>query len=184
VSEPGLADKVVLLDEALAGAAIPHAFGGALALAYYGEPRTTVDIDVNLFVAPAAFGEVSAVLAGVGVGRFPDTETVLQEGQGRCFWGRNPVDLFFAYGPVHDAMRRDTRSVPFGEHRIPILSVEHLVVAKAVFNRAQDWIDLEQVLAANPRLDTGEVEHWLAHIVGEDDARYRRVRETVARLLG
>jgi len=44
---PSLPEKVVAIDSALTG--LPHAFGGALALAYYAEPRATVDIDVNVF---------------------------------------------------------------------------------------------------------------------------------------
>jgi hypothetical protein len=184
VSEPGLAEKVVLLDEALTDASISHAFGGALALAYYGEPRTTVDIDVNVFVSSDRFDEVREVLARVGVDRFPDAETIRRDGQGRAFWGSNPVDLFFAYDAVHDAMRRDARRVAFGERAIPILSVEHLVISKVVFDRPKDWIDLEQVLAANPSLDVEEVNRWLEHIVGLADERYGRFQSLVKRFLG
>src|SRR5659263_502227 len=43
MTEPSLPDKVVALDRALDDASIDHAFGGALALAYYAEPRSTVD---------------------------------------------------------------------------------------------------------------------------------------------
>lgn len=182
--EPGLADKVALVDQALEDAHLPHAFGGALALAYYGEPRTTVDIDVNVFVSPERFDEVREVLAQAGVDRFPDAETIDREGQGRAFWGSNPVDLFFAYDAVHGAMRRDARTVPFGDRDIPILSVEHLVLSKVVFDRPKDWIDLEQVLAANPGLDVGEIERWLGPLVGIADARYARFETLVHDLLG
>jgi|SRR3954468_3100122 len=48
---PPLADKVSSVGVALSEARIPHAFGGALAVAYYGEPRATGDIDVNIFIA-------------------------------------------------------------------------------------------------------------------------------------
>jgi hypothetical protein len=46
-----LPEKVVAIDRALDD--VPHAFGGALALAYYAEPRATVDIDLNVFVPVA-----------------------------------------------------------------------------------------------------------------------------------
>ena len=42
----------------------PHAFGGALALAYYAEPAATIDIDLNVFVAVDRFDDVAAPLAG------------------------------------------------------------------------------------------------------------------------
>lgn len=49
MAELALADKVVAVHRALDGAAVPHAFGGALALAYYGEPGVTVHVDLYLF---------------------------------------------------------------------------------------------------------------------------------------
>ena len=59
-----LAQRIVALDRALA--AIPHAFGGALALAYYAEPRTTIDIDLNLFVPVDRYPDVAAPLVALG----------------------------------------------------------------------------------------------------------------------
>ena len=54
-----LVRKIVRLDELLTQARIPHAFGGAFALAYHTrEPRGTIDIDVNIdtfFNAEAPF---------------------------------------------------------------------------------------------------------------------------------
>jgi hypothetical protein len=47
-----LVEKILRLDDRLAAEHVPHAFGGALALAYYTEdPRGTDDIDLNVFVA-------------------------------------------------------------------------------------------------------------------------------------
>ena len=169
---------------ALDAAGIPHAFGGALALAYYAEPRVTVDIDVNVFVDPARFGEVAGVLSALGLDTSADERAVLRDGQARLWWGRNPVDLFFSCDPVHDAMRRAVRTVPFGDHRIPILAPEHLLVAKAVFNRAKDWLDIEQMLLAVRDLDTAEVRRWLDHLAGHDDPRALRVLEMVRELRG
>ena len=56
-----LADRLVAIHEALDAGGVPHAFGGALALAWRtARPRATIDIDVNLFVkkvdAAAALG--------------------------------------------------------------------------------------------------------------------------------
>lgn len=184
MAEPSLADKVVAIDRALEGAGVAHAFGGALALAYYAEPRATVDIDVNVFVSPDRYPEVLALLEPLGVGRAPDPDQVLRDGQGRLWWGRNPLDLFFAYEPVHEAMRRAARRVPFGDARIPILAPEHLLVAKVVFDRAKDWLDIEQVLIAAPALNLGEVNRWLDHLAGPEDPRTARFRRLATDLLG
>ena len=47
----GLPAKIVALHRALERAQLPHAFGGALALAWCTQrARGTIDIDVNVFV--------------------------------------------------------------------------------------------------------------------------------------
>lgn len=174
MTELSLPDKVVAIHERLGRAAVAHAFGGALALAYYAEPRATIDIDLNVFVAPARAARVWDALAPLGVETPVDHRAVERDGQVRITWGRTPLDLFFAYDPLHDAMRRATRTVPFGDERIVVLGPEHLVVCKAVFDRPKDWLDIEQVLVCVDDLDCGEIERWLERIVGAGDARLER----------
>ena len=67
--------------------------------------------------------------------------------------------------------------VPFATTTIPILGPEHLMVAKVAFNRAKDWIDIEQMLVAVPLLALGEVHGWLDRLVGPNDQRMRHLRE-------
>lgn len=50
VATSSLQAKIEAVHRSLEQAGIPHAFGGAFALAYYGAPRETKDIDVNVFV--------------------------------------------------------------------------------------------------------------------------------------
>jgi hypothetical protein len=171
MSEPSLPEKIVAIHEQLARAKRPHAFGGALALAYYAEPRATIDVDLNLFVAPSSYPDVERELATIGVGDGVKPEIVERDGQCRLRWGNTPIDLFFAYDALHDAMRKAIRSEPFGQKRIPILAPEHLLVCKAIFNRPKDWLDIEQMLVCVDDLDTDEVRTWLDRIVGADDPR-------------
>ena len=184
MTEPSLPDKVVAVHRALDGAGVAHAFGGALALAYYAEPRATVDIDVNVFVDPGRYPEVLSALEPLGVVGAADPAAVVRDGQVRLRWGRTPLDLFFAYDAVHEAMRRAARNVPFGDIRIPILAPEHLLVAKVVFNRAKDWLDIEKILTLVPALQRGEIHRWLDHLVGPDDPRAARFRQLEDELLG
>lgn len=184
MSEPGLAAKLLAVDAAFAAAGLPHAFGGAIALAYYAEPRATVDLDCNVFVGVDARHQVVAVLAPIGVDPPADDAALVRDGQVRLWWGRTPVDLFFSYDPFHDAMARSTRPVPFADRTIAILGPEHLVVCKAVFDRRKDWLDIEQVLVTVPAFDVGEVRRWLPHIVGTDDPRAARFEQLAADLLG
>jgi hypothetical protein len=158
----------------------PHAFGGALALAYYAEPRATIDIDLNVFLAPADYGRVADVLAQLGVSGGPHASLVERDGQCRLWWGDTPVDLFFAYDALHEAMRGAIRTQPFAEATIPILSPEHLLVCKAIFNRPKDWLDIEQIAVTVDDLDTAEILAWLQRILGADDPRTQRVVDTLA----
>jgi hypothetical protein len=180
MSEPSLPDKVLAIHCALAGARIGHAFGGALALAYYAEPRATIDIDLNVFVEPAEHPAVHAALAPLGIGDEVDAAALARDGQCRWWWGRTPVDLFFAYDELHAAMRREARTAPFGDAAITVLAPEHLTVCKAVFDRPKDWLDIEQILVCEVDLDIAEIERWLTRIAGPDDRRTRRFAELAA----
>jgi hypothetical protein len=180
MSEPNLPEKIVAIHEQLTQAKIPHAFGGALALAYYAEPRATIDIDLNLFAAPSSYPDIERELAKIGVGDGVDPQVVERDGQCRLRWGNTPIDLFFAYDALHDAMRRASRRESFGETKIPVLAPEHLLVCKAIFNRPKDWLDIEQMLVCVEDLDLTEVRNWLDRIVGADDPRKERLDQVAA----
>jgi hypothetical protein len=184
VPDLALAEKVVLLAQVLEKAGIPHAFGGALAFAYYGEPRATVDIDLNLFVGSDAYARTIKVLEPIGVAPSRDPAAVARDGQVRLWWGRTPVDLFFSYDPLHDAMRDGVKNVPFSSTTIPILAPEHLLVAKVAFDRAKDWIDIAQMLVAVPALDLDDVHRWMDRLMGAGDPRQLHLRQLEVELLG
>lgn len=175
--QPSLPEKVIVIHESLADAKVPYALGGALALAYYADPRATIDIDVNVFVPAKRWREVVNALTGIGVSaKHLDPAALERDGQCRLWWGDNAVDLFFAYDPIHEEMRRQSRRVPFGGATVSILSPEHLAVCKAMFDRRKDWIDIEQMLIACDDIDLSEIEKWLVRMVGDSDRRVERLR--------
>ena len=108
-----LAERILVLHRALAAAEVPHAFGGAIALAYWTlDPRGTGDIDINVFV-PAQ--ECAAVLRELpaGIAQPPAThDAIVHDGQVRLWWDETPVDLFFDYAPVHADAARHHQTVP------------------------------------------------------------------------
>ncbi len=180
--EPPLPDKVIAIHEALRGSKVPHAIGGALALAYYATPRATIDIDVNVFVPAKVWRDVIDALGPLGVMTEDlDSAALERDGQCRLWWGDNPIDLFFAYDPIHAEMRKEARRVPFGGVTIPILAPEHLAVCKAMFDRRKDWLDIEQMLIADEELDVDVVEGWLERMVGKQDPRMQPLAELKAR---
>lgn len=176
--EPPLPDKVIAIHEALEEAKVPHALGGALALAYYAAPRATIDIDLNVFVPAERWHDVIDALEPLGISTAALDSTALErDGQCRLWWGDNAVDLFFAYDPIHEEMRKETRRMPFGATTVPILAPEHLAVCKAMFDRRKDWLDIEQMLIAADDLDLDAVERWLERMVGKEDPRLKRLAE-------
>jgi hypothetical protein len=166
-----LVEKIVAISDALTEAQIPHAFGGALALAFYTEdPRGTRDIDVNAFV-PAARAEPVLAALPSGVRVPADTATrIAAEGQVRLWWDDTPVDLFLDYAPLHAQAARSTRSVPFAGRQLQILGPVELVLFKALFDRPKDWVDIAAVVeagAADPR----KIRRTLIALVGAEDPR-------------
>ncbi len=176
--QPSLPEKVIVIHEALTDAKIPRALGGALALAYYADPRATIDIDINVFIAAGRWREAIDALTALGVDAGGmDVSALERDGQCRLWWGDNAVDLFFAYDPIHAEMRKEARRVPFGGITVSILSPEHLAVCKAMFDRRKDWLDIEQMLIATDDLDVAAIESWLERMVGDGDARLQHLRD-------
>jgi hypothetical protein len=176
--------KVLGTHRALDGAPLAHAFGGAIALAYYAVPRATVDIDINVFVPESAARTVLGLLTALGIDIGDAAQQVARAGQCRVMWENTPVDLFFANLPLHEAMERALRRVPFAGETIPILAPEHLLVCKALFDRQKDWLDIADMLVTVGDLRVDEVTRWLDEIAGPDDSRTMRVRTMLAEFLG
>jgi hypothetical protein len=184
--EPPLDIKVVRVARALDDADLPFAFGGALALAYYAEPRATIDLDVNVFVAPAAIARVTDALLSVGVAAgAADLRAARRVGAVRLWWDTTPIDVFLAYDAFHFSAAKRVRVVPFGPDAIRILAAEDLLVCKVIFDRRKDWIDVEQMLLLNAgSLDVADVRRWIAAIVGEHDRRRVHFDGLVGEVLG
>jgi len=172
-----LTQKLLAVHAALDRAGVPHAFGGAIALAYWTlDPRGTGDIDLNLFV-PATDPRVALDALPQRVERPAGTEEqVRREGQARLWWDGTPLDLFFDYVPLHTAAARRVRSVPFAGAEIPVLGPVDLAVFKAMFDRTRDWADIEAMLAAHT-LDADAVREALGEMLEPGDPRFARLGE-------
>ena len=168
-----LVEKVVAIHEALTDAKLPHAFGGALALAWcVGTPRATLDVDVNVFIADA---DADRLIGGLprGVGLAPDDiAALIRDGQARLWWQETPVDVFLNSTPLHEPAARRARWEVFGRTRMPFLSCLDTAIFKAFFNRTKDWADLEEMAKAG-RLDVQAVRKTLIGALGETDERLR-----------
>ena len=175
-----LPERLVALHRALARRRVPHAFGGAIALAYWTlNPRGTSDIDVNIFVPSTDCDRaLRALPAGIDQPQCT-ADTIASDGQVRLWWDETPVDLFFDYVPVHADAARHRRIVPFAGTRIPVLGPVELAVFKVMFDRTRDWADIEEMLAAGT-LDLDAVREGLRTLL-DDDGRLARLDEAERR---
>lgn len=170
-----LVDKLFAVHDALKAKSLPHAFGGAIALAYcVEEPRGTRDLDVNIFCDAADAKKVlEALPAGVRVDA-ADVERVERDGQTRLFWDGVPIDVFLNNLPLHDEVASAIVWVPLEGRDAPVLDCASLVVFKSFFDRTKDWGDIEAVAMAAPE-DVESAARTLADLVGEDDESYKRL---------
>lgn len=163
-----LAKRLLEVHVALDGAGLPHAFGGAIALAYCTEePRGTRDLDVNVFVDPREARAVLAALPADVLVSERDVERALAEGQVRVWWGETPIDLFLDVHSFHGEARAGVREVAFEGETIPVLDGTALTIFKALFDRTKDWADIEEIIAAGA-LDLPRASDWLKRIQGAD----------------
>ena len=176
-----LTPKIVSLHEMLDSAGVLHQFGGAIALAWYRNPRATIDIDVNLTLPPAAAGPVLGLLHGLDVRVTPqDRAAIAHDGQARLDWDGSYLDVFFATMELHFEMAEQARSVHFGPVDIPILAPEHLIVCKAIFDRPKDWLDITEILRWGTEVKRDRTLYWVGEILGPDSEEYLRLNELFA----
>jgi hypothetical protein len=171
----GLPARIVAVHDLLAAAQLPHAFGGALALAWCTQrARGTIDIDVNVFVPADRAGDVLEALASVITPSEEQHQQLLTDGQSRLWWEATPVDVFLDTTPFHAAVGERIRWEPFGDVELPFLACRDLAVFKAFFDRPRDWADLEEMSAAGT-LDIDVVVGVLVRYLGADDLRVARL---------
>lgn len=174
--EPTFVEKVELLHRALADGAVRHAFGGALALAYYThDPRATADVDLNISLTADRAAAVFSLLPPFVTWTDDDVARTAADEQIRLWWGRTPIDLFFRASVFHDGVAERTRWHPFASTSLPFLAADDLAVFKALFDRPKDWLDIAEMQAAGS-IDPIAVADTVRSLVG-DDQRVDRLIE-------
>ena len=164
----GLADKIVQLHRALDAAELPHAFGGALALAFCTqEPRGTKDIDLNVFIDVERLDELDEALPTAMQITTADRSAFARDGQTRLWWGPTPVDVFLSNTPFHDHVEASLRRVPFVDvDELPILACDDLAVFKAFFGRAKDAVDVSEMIRAGA-IDLAHLRRTVEALLGD-----------------
>ncbi|MFI4992660.1 MAG: hypothetical protein ACHQCH_03450 [Solirubrobacterales bacterium] len=178
----GLAGRIVAVHELLDSMHVTHQFGGAVALAWYRNPRATTDVDLNVTVSPEDADPVLGALTHLGVTvSEADRITIAGDGQARLDWDGSYLDIFFATLDFHRQMAERSRQVSFGPVQIPILSPEHLIVCKVVFGRPKDWLDVEEMIAWGTAIDEAETLRWVKEILGGASEQHTRLAALLQR---
>lgn len=171
-----LVEKIVAVHRSLDAAGVAHAFGGALALAWCTQrARGTIDIDVNVFLAPGQAAEALAALPQGVQATDADRRLLERDGQARLWWDNTPVDVFLNTTGYHEQVATRCRREWFSGEELPFLACADLAVFKAFFNRSKDWVDLEEMRDA-ATLDIERVAAVLAEYLGAEDERITRLR--------
>ncbi len=185
------AAQIALLASRLAEKDLAHAFGGSIALAYYGALERMSSIALHAFVRHE---ERSQVLRCAGEAA-PGIHTVARAlhlpgvDRVRIAWDGSFLELLFGRSPIHDAAASRARPVAFGRDRIRVLSAEDVVAyevaALAVEADAASWGAVEQVLFDRAEtFDVDYVREGLARLLPRADPRLRGFDERAAGLLG
>jgi hypothetical protein len=168
-------EAIVELHDSLDSAGVHHAFGGAFALLWCtGEPRTTVDIDLNIFAPPADTRRVLDALPEEIATSDDEAAQLMATGQCRLMFDGIPVDIFLDTTPFHDDLRLHIREHQLADRLLPFLGCNDLAVFKAFFNRRKDWADIEEMVRAG-RLDFAYVTGILNQYLGPEDERIRQL---------
>jgi hypothetical protein len=168
-------DAIVELHDGLDAAGIRHAFGGAFALLWCtGEPRTTIDIDLNIFAPPTETQRVLDALPKGIVALESDVSALRSDGQCRLMFSGIPVDIFLDTSRFHDDLHLHVAEHQLVDRRLPFLGCNDLAVFKAFFNRRKDWADIEEMLRTG-HIDVPYITGVLTDYLGPDDERVRQL---------
>ena len=160
-----LIDSVIAFQDFLKKEGIPVASIGGIAVAVWGEPRLTRDIDMKVLVSRENRGSLLTLLRAF---------TPLQEDSDESFRRLGLAFFRDSSGVRIDVMLADTifdetairraRDIDFTPGKnIRVCTAEDLIVYKMLSTRAKDRGDVESVIQKQgDALDGAYIENWLA----------------------
>jgi len=173
-------------------AGMKTAIGGAIAFGFWGPPRGTKDVDLNVFVGESRFEELLATLERGGCAPKLDREDWtpedrlellrrLTEGDVAVVYKDHMrVDVFVPSIDFYSEAERTLKEVPLRGRRVLVLSAESITIFKLLFFRDKDLVDVRRLVALQgPALDRAYVRDQLVSMVGPDDERIAAWDEVV-----
>lgn len=149
-----------------------------MAYGYWGPPRGTLDVDLDVFEGTDRLDVVfgALVAAGVIVDEAEARRTVDERGDFRGSYHGMRIDVFVAFNEYHAAVRDRRVQRQILGRPMWILSAEDTLIFKVLFDRGKDWIDLERLIALRKgSLDREYVCDWLRRWLDAGDDRLTRL---------
>jgi hypothetical protein len=149
--DPALFSALAALASALSELPQPFMVIGGIAVIARGVPRQTIDIDATVAADGLDMARLIGALQQHGIAaRIPNAVEFARQRQVllmRHLPTGTPLDISLAWLPFEaEALGRAT-PVDFGGVHIPVVSVDDLIVLKAIAWRTRDRGDIERLLA-------------------------------------
>jgi hypothetical protein len=179
-----LVEAVTSIIDQLEAAGVAYAFGGAIALSAWSEPRATTDVDLNIWVSDDELPSALRTLQRAGVEL--DVAAAIGGARERGMFagqhGSYRIDVFVPSVPFYDEALRRKQAVRLADRDTWVLSPESLAVFKMLFFRPKDLVDLARLFEVHrPELDVEFVRKWLVDMVGASDPRIAKWDELTRR---
>ncbi|MDH3254837.1 MAG: nucleotidyltransferase [Acidobacteriota bacterium] len=143
----GQEETLAALARCLTELEIPYMVIGGHANAVWGEPRSTLDIDLTIWLSESRIGELVVGLSEVASPRVSDPATFVSDT--RVLPLATPeglaVDVIFGLLPFEEEAIRRARVLEVGEQQVRFCTAEDLILLKIASLRDRDLADVRGV---------------------------------------
>ena len=174
---PALADVVLRLGSLFEHLGVPYAIGGAVAVSFWGVPRTTQDADCLVAVPAVAYQRLADalntqgfVIDGSPAAQPVTVEALLQQVRDDQYMTlvcrATSVELFVPIVPLQHSILKRAVGRSFHGHTIRVTTPEDLILLKMAFHRHKDLQDIKGILHIQKgHLDLSYLWHWSARML-------------------
>jgi hypothetical protein len=176
----GLATTVAVLERHR----VNYALIGGMAAGYRSQPRFTKDLDFLLQIPQISLPGLLETLVkeGYQIDLIPTIREWLDHHMVVLSYRGFRVDWLKAVIPAYQhILDRATEELWLGQ-RVRVASAEGLILMKLLAARTQDWLDIENLVAAQrSRLDMDWIRNEWRLLAGDDDPRMTRLLDLAKR---
>jgi len=177
VADETVTSVVLRLIDVLEASEVAYAFGGAVALAAWSEPRATADVDVILWVEADQLDLAIGLVRAAGVTLDPESAKAQAQARGMFagMAGQVRVDVFVPSIPFYAEAKKRRIATTIAGRATFVHSAEVLAVFKLLFFRPKDLLDVERMLQIQgPAFDRDFVRRALVDMLDAADPRIEK----------